>query len=54
MAKKLRLNFLKETFGSDVDLYQKLVTEIGAIGTLKAAADGVAYTKLMSSSVVKK
>ena len=36
-------DFLAETFGSDVDMYQKLLTEIGAIGTLKAAAGGEAY-----------
>ncbi|WP_110933925.1 ABC transporter substrate-binding protein [Paenibacillus bouchesdurhonensis] len=36
-------DFLAETFGSDVDMYQKLLTDIGAIGTLKAAAGGEAY-----------
>ncbi len=35
--------FLGATFGSDVDLYQKLVTEVGAIGTYKPAAEGEAY-----------
>lgn len=42
-GKEAAAEFLKQTFGSDVDLYQKLVTEIGAIGTLKAAAAGDAY-----------
>lgn len=42
-GKEAAAEFLKETFGSDVDLYQKLATDIGAIGTLKAAADGEAY-----------
>ena len=36
--------FLKETFGSNADFYQTLVTDIGAIGTLKAAASGEAYS----------
>lgn len=44
-GKEAAAEFLKQTFGSDVDLYQKLVTEIGAIGTLKAAASGPAYTQ---------
>lgn len=35
--------FLKETFGSSTELYQKLLTKIGAIGSLKAAAKGGAY-----------
>lgn len=38
-------DFLAETFGSDVDMYQKLLTDIGAIGTLKAAAGGEAYSQ---------
>ncbi len=36
-------DFLGKTFGSDVELYQKLITEIGAIGTYKPASDGTAY-----------
>lgn len=36
-------DFLAQTFGSDVDLYQDLVTKVGAIGTLKAATSGEAY-----------
>src|SRR5690606_26665933 len=43
-GKEAAADFLKETFGSNVDFYQTLVTEIGAIGTLKAAAQGEAYT----------
>lgn len=42
-GKEAAAEFLKQTFGSDVELYQKLVTEIGAISTLKAAATGEAY-----------
>jgi len=42
-GKEAAAEFLKETFGSDADLYQTLVTEIGAIGTLKSAATGEAY-----------
>lgn len=44
-GKEVAADFLKETFGSNVDFYQELVTDIGAIGTLKAAANGDAYTK---------
>lgn len=36
-------DFMVKTFGSDVDMYQKLLNEIGVIGTLKAAATGEAY-----------
>lgn len=42
-GKEAAADFLKQTFGSDVDLYQKLNTQIGAIGTLKAAAGGESY-----------
>lgn len=38
-------DFISSTFGSDVDLYQKLLMNIGAIGTLKAAADGEEYAQ---------
>ncbi|HEY4390212.1 MAG TPA: extracellular solute-binding protein [Paenibacillus sp.] len=38
-------NFMAETFGSNVDMYQTLLTKVGAIGTLKAAAQGEAYSK---------
>lgn len=43
-GKEAAAEFLKETFGSNADFYQTLVTEIGAIGTLKAAAEGEAYS----------
>lgn len=42
-GKEKAAEFLGATFGSNVDLYQKLVTEIGAIGTYKPAAEGEAY-----------
>lgn len=38
-------DFLGKTFGSNADLYQQLVTEIGAIGTYKPASGGEAYEK---------
>ncbi|MWC27522.1 ABC transporter substrate-binding protein [Paenibacillus sp. MMS18-CY102] len=41
-GKEAAADFLKQTFASDVDLYQKLNQQIGAIGTLKAAATGEA------------
>ncbi|XJZ26759.1 ABC transporter substrate-binding protein [Bacillota bacterium Lsc_1132] len=37
------IDFLAQTFGSNVDFYQKLVKEIGAIGTFKPAANSSAY-----------
>ncbi|PGT85207.1 MULTISPECIES: ABC transporter substrate-binding protein [Bacillaceae] len=36
-------DFLAKTFGSNVDFYQDLVTEIGAIGTYIPASNGEAY-----------
>lgn len=42
-GKEAAADFLGKTFGSNVELYQKLVTEIGAIGTYKPAAEGEAY-----------
>lgn len=42
-GKEKAAEFLGATFGSNVDLYQKLVTEISAIGTYKPAAEGEAY-----------
>ncbi|UHA60038.1 ABC transporter substrate-binding protein [Metabacillus litoralis] len=36
-------DFLAKTFGSNVDFYQDLVTEIGAIGTYIPASTGEAY-----------
>ncbi|MCR8660244.1 ABC transporter substrate-binding protein [Paenibacillus endoradicis] len=44
-GKEAAAEFLKATFASNVDLYQSLVTDIGVIGTFKAAATGDAYTK---------
>lgn len=38
-------DFLGKTFGSSTELYQQLVTDIGAIGTYKPAAGGEAYEK---------
>ncbi|WP_338787163.1 ABC transporter substrate-binding protein [Metabacillus sp. FJAT-53654] len=36
-------DFLAKTFGSNVDFYQDLVTEVGAIGTYTPATTGEAY-----------
>ncbi|MCH1625041.1 ABC transporter substrate-binding protein [Fredinandcohnia quinoae] len=37
------VDFLSKTFGSNADLYQELVKEIGAIGSYIPAAEGEAY-----------
>ena len=42
-GKEAAADFLAKTFGSDVAMYETLVKEIGAIGTLKAAYDTEAY-----------
>jgi lactose/L-arabinose transport system substrate-binding protein len=42
-GKEEAVDFLAKTFGSNADLYQDLVTEIGAIGTYLPAAEGEAY-----------
>ncbi|MFF2483094.1 ABC transporter substrate-binding protein [Paenibacillus sp. NPDC058071] len=42
-GKEAAAEFLAKTFGSDADLYQKFVTEVGAIGSYKPAAEGEAY-----------
>jgi lactose/L-arabinose transport system substrate-binding protein len=42
-GKEKAADFLAKTFGSNVDFYQTLVKEIGAIGTYKPAAEGDAY-----------
>ncbi len=42
-GKEKAIDFLANTFGSNVDFYQKLVKEIGAIGTYKPAANTDAY-----------
>lgn len=39
------VDFLSKTFGSDKDLYQTLLTKIGAIGTYKPAAEGEAFNQ---------
>lgn len=38
-------DFMKETFGSDKELYQDMLNKIGIIGTLKSASEGSAYDK---------
>jgi lactose/L-arabinose transport system substrate-binding protein len=38
-------DFVAKTFGSDKQLYQDLLNNIGAIGTYKPAVDGEAYAK---------
>ncbi|MBM7567251.1 ABC transporter substrate-binding protein [Paenibacillus sacheonensis] len=42
-GKEAAAEFLAKTMGSDVELYQKMVKQIGVIGTLKTAAEGEAY-----------
>ena len=42
-GKEKAADFLGKTFGSDKDFYQKLVKEVGALGTYKPATDGEAY-----------
>ncbi|RSK29109.1 extracellular solute-binding protein [Bacillus sp. HMF5848] len=42
-GKEHAVDFLAKTFGSDVELYQKFIKEIGAMGTYKPAAEGEAY-----------
>ncbi|NRD76966.1 extracellular solute-binding protein [Bacillus sp. BRMEA1] len=42
-GKEKAADFLAKTFGSNVDFYQKIVQEIGAIGTYKPAAETDAY-----------
>lgn len=42
-GKEKAADFLLRTFGSNVDFYQDLVTEIGAIGTYIPATQGEAY-----------
>ena len=43
-GKEAAAEFLGETFGSNVDFYQDLVEDVGAIGTYTPASDGDAYT----------
>ena len=42
-GKDQAVDFLSKTFGSNADLYQDLVTEIGAIGSYVPASKGEAY-----------
>ncbi|MHA6533033.1 ABC transporter substrate-binding protein [Paenibacillus sp. BAC0078] len=42
-GKEAAIKFLAATLGSNTDLYQKLVTDVGVIGTYKPAAAGKAY-----------
>lgn len=42
-GKEAAADFLAKTMGSNVELYQKLVKEIGVIATLKEASSGEAY-----------
>lgn len=42
-GKEKAAEFLANTFGSNDDFYQKLVTEVGAVGTYMPAAKGEAY-----------
>lgn len=42
-GKENAVDFLTKTFGSNVDLYQKLVTDVGAVGTYIPATKGEAY-----------
>lgn len=42
-GKEAAADFLANTFGSNEDFYQKIVTDVGAIGTYLPAADGEAY-----------
>ncbi|MGF7046975.1 lactose/L-arabinose transport system substrate-binding protein [Paenibacillus sp. DS2015] len=38
-------DFLVKTFGSNVEMYQKLLDNVGVVSTFKAAASGEAYAK---------
>jgi len=42
-GKEQAAEFLSATFGSDVDFYQDLATEIGAVGAYEPAHDGEGY-----------
>ncbi|MCM3054889.1 ABC transporter substrate-binding protein [Caldibacillus thermoamylovorans] len=42
-GKEEAAKFLAETFGKNIDMYQELVTEVGAIGTYTPATKGEAY-----------
>lgn len=42
-AKDEAIDFLGEIYGKDIDFYQKILVERGAVGSLIAARDGAAY-----------
>ncbi len=42
-GKEAAADFMAKTFGSNADMYQKLLTDVGALGTYKPAASGPAY-----------
>ncbi|MBT2291112.1 extracellular solute-binding protein [Paenibacillus albidus] len=42
-GKETAADFMAKTFGADTEMYQELLTDIGVIGTFKAAASGEAY-----------
>lgn len=42
--KKTAIDFLKSTYTGNIDFYQDILTNQGALGTYIPAADGVAYT----------
>ncbi|CDN45740.1 MULTISPECIES: ABC transporter substrate-binding protein [Paenibacillus] len=44
-GKEAAADFMAKTFGSSTELYQKLITDIGAIGTYAPAASGEAYSQ---------
>ncbi|MRN52636.1 ABC transporter substrate-binding protein [Paenibacillus monticola] len=44
-GKETAADFMATTFGSDSEMYQTLLTDIGVIGTFKAAASGEAYSQ---------
>ena len=41
--KDAAIDFLKSVWGTDVDFYQKILVDQGAVGSLLAARDGEAY-----------
>jgi lactose/L-arabinose transport system substrate-binding protein len=41
--KEESIDFLKTVWGSDVDFYQKILVDLGAVGSLLAAREGEAY-----------
>ncbi|ASA20844.1 ABC transporter substrate-binding protein [Paenibacillus donghaensis] len=44
-GKETAADFMATTFGSNAEMYQKLLTDIGVIGTFKAASSGKAYSQ---------